>query len=55
VLAEAVIALIRRNGREWAPVAPSGERATTVERLAAREIDERDFAVWVEAQIAEPT
>jgi hypothetical protein len=30
-----------------------GTRAEMVERLAAREIDEAGFAVWVERQIAD--
>jgi death on curing protein len=47
-----MIELIRRNGREWKPIASPGERATMVERLAARDIDEAEFAVWVGAQIA---
>ncbi|HKG38173.1 MAG TPA: Fic family protein [Conexibacter sp.] len=47
-----MIELIRRNGCEWAPVAPLLERAAMVERLAAREIDEDEFARWVEQQIA---
>jgi death-on-curing protein len=49
-----MIELIRRNGCEWAPVATAGERAAMVERLAAREILEADFATWVAAQVAEP-
>jgi death on curing protein len=48
------IELIRRNGREWAPVASERERAAMVERLAAREIDEDDFARWLGDQIAAP-
>jgi death-on-curing protein len=47
-----MIELIRRNGREWRPVASEQERAEMVERLAAREIDEGAFAAWLEAQIA---
>ncbi|HEX4806942.1 MAG TPA: type II toxin-antitoxin system death-on-curing family toxin, partial [Conexibacter sp.] len=47
-----MIELIRRNGAEWAPSADADERAATVERLAARELGERDFAAWVERQIA---
>lgn len=47
-----MIELVRRNGREWSPVATDNERATMVERLAAREIDETAFAAWVAAQIA---
>jgi len=47
-----MIELIRRNGREWRPVAPAMERAAMVERLAAREIDEVGFAAWLERQIA---
>jgi len=47
-----MIELIRRNGREWAPVASDAERVAMVERLAACEIDERSFAVWLEQQIA---
>jgi death on curing protein len=47
-----MIELIRRNGREWSPAAGVDERAAMVERLAAREIAEADFAAWVEAQIA---
>lgn len=47
-----MIELIRRNGRDWRPVAPDTERAAMVERLAAREIDEATFAAWLERQIA---
>jgi death-on-curing protein len=47
-----MIELIRRNGREWRPVAPEMERAEMVERLAARELTEDEFAVWLERQIA---
>ncbi len=47
-----MIELIRRNGREWKPVAPELERAEIVERLAARDLTEADFARWLEAQIA---
>jgi death-on-curing protein len=46
-----MIELIRRNGREWAPVGDARERATMVERLAAREVGEAEFAAWVERQI----
>jgi death on curing protein len=49
-----MIELIRRNGREWAPVASERERAAMVERLAAREIEERDFAAWLGDQIVVP-
>jgi death-on-curing protein len=47
-----MIELIRRNGREWRPVASEVERAEIVERLAARELTEADFAAWLEQQIA---
>jgi death-on-curing protein len=47
-----MIELIRRNGSEWRPVAPVMERVTMVERLAARELSETDFAAWLEQQIA---
>ncbi|HEX7290767.1 MAG TPA: Fic family protein [Conexibacter sp.] len=47
-----MIELIRRNGCEWAPLAPALERADMVERLAARELAEAEFAKWVEQQIA---
>jgi death on curing protein len=47
-----MIELIRRNGREWRPVAPEMERAQMVERLAAREVSEAAFAAWLEKQIA---
>lgn len=47
-----MIELIRRNGRDWKPVAAMLERATMVERLAARAIDEAGFAAWLERQIA---
>ena len=46
------IELIRRNDREWKPIASELERAEMVERLAARELDEEDFAVWLERQIS---
>lgn len=46
-----MIELIRRNGREWKPVAPDMERAAMVERLAARDLTEADFAAWLERQI----
>jgi len=46
-----MIELIRRNGAEWSPVAPDMERAEMVERLAARELTEEEFAVWLERQI----
>jgi death on curing protein len=47
-----MIELIRRNGREWKPTAPALERAEMVERLAARDLTEEDFATWLERQIA---
>jgi len=47
-----MIELIRRNGCKWAPVATVEERATMVEQLAARDVDEERFTVWVAAQIA---
>lgn len=47
-----MIELIRRNGREWRPVAPDMERVAMVERLAARDVTEDEFAVWVGRQIA---
>jgi death-on-curing protein len=47
-----MIELIRRNGREWKPVAPEMERAGMVERLAARDLTEDEFAAWVARQIA---
>jgi death on curing protein len=47
-----MIELIRRNGCEWAPLAPQLERAEMVERLAARDLEESEFARWVEQQIA---
>ncbi|HEX5146872.1 MAG TPA: Fic family protein [Conexibacter sp.] len=46
-----MVELIRRNGRAWRPLAPARECARVVERLAARELGERDFAAWVSAQI----
>lgn len=46
-----MIELIRRNGREWSPSAPQPERAEMVERLAARELTEDEFAGWLERQI----
>jgi len=46
-----MIELIRRNDREWRPVASVMDRARMVERLAAREIDEPTFAAWVEQQV----
>ena len=46
-----MIELIRRNDREWAPIASEAERAAMIERLAAREIDEDDFASWLGNQI----
>jgi death on curing protein len=49
-----MIELIRRNGREWAPVSSTRERAAMVERLAAREIEEGDFAAWLGRQMVSP-
>ena len=46
-----MIELIRRNGWEWAPVAPERERVAMVERLAAGEIDEGEFAGWLGDQV----
>jgi death on curing protein len=46
-----MIELIRRNGRGWRPVAPVMERAQMVERLAARDVTEADFAAWLQRQI----
>ena len=45
---------IRRNGAEWAPTASEQERVVVIERVAAREIAEVDFAQWVAQQIAGP-
>lgn len=47
-----MIELIRRNGWDWTPIASPSERATMVERLAARELTEDEFAGWLEQQIA---
>lgn len=47
-----MIELIRRNGGAWRPTASVDERAATVERLAARELDEHDFAAWLSMQVA---
>jgi death-on-curing protein len=46
-----MIELIRRNGWEWAPVAPVRQRVAMIERLAAREIDEDEFAAWLGDQL----
>jgi death-on-curing protein len=46
-----MIELIRRNGREWAPVARADERAEMVERLAAGTLSEVTFADWVARQV----
>ena len=45
------IELIRRNGYEWRPTTSEAERIATIDRLAARELDERSFAAWLKAQI----
>jgi death-on-curing protein len=48
----AMLELIARNQGIWIP--PSGgqdEIATTIERLAARELSEAAFAVWVRAHV----
>lgn len=47
-----MIEFVRRNGREWAPVATERERVEQIERLAAREIGESEFAAWLERQVA---
>ena len=49
-----MIELIRRNGHEWTPTASVAERVATIERLAARELDEAGFAAWIELQLTAP-
>ncbi len=48
-----MIELIRRNGGAWRPAAPVDERAQMVERLAARDLSEPDFVVWLAAQVGD--
>lgn len=48
-----MIELIRRNGGEWRPVASVGERVQTMERLAAREVGEPEFAAWLASQVGD--
>ncbi|HEV7492506.1 type II toxin-antitoxin system death-on-curing family toxin [Baekduia sp.] len=43
----AMIEFLRRNGQEWPSDLDQDEVAETFERLAARELSEQDFAVWV--------
>lgn len=47
----AMLEFIARNGGEWVPPDPS-EAADRIERLAARELGEDEFAVWVGEQLA---
>jgi death on curing protein len=49
----AMLDFIERNGGDWVP--PAGgqdEIAATIERLAARELSEADFAVWLRPRLA---
>jgi death-on-curing protein len=53
-----MIELVRRNGATWRPAASERERVETIERLAARQLDEADFVTWLAAQVGnvpEPT
>lgn len=48
----AMLELIARNGGSWVPP-PGGqdEIAETIERLAARDLSEAEFATWVRARV----
>lgn len=46
-----MIELVRRNGAEWRPTASVRERVETIERLAARQLDEAGFVEWLAAQV----
>ena len=39
--------LLRRNGHSWIRPEDDDEVAEMIERLAARDISEEDFAAWV--------
>jgi death on curing protein len=47
----AMTEFIGRNGCDWKPPA-ADEAADAIERLAARELDEREFARWIAARLA---
>lgn len=44
---------VERNGHIWT-TGDQDETADTIERLAAREIDEEQFAAWVAERISQP-
>jgi death-on-curing protein len=48
----AMLELIARNGGEWrSPPGGQEEIASTIERLAARELSEADFTAWVRERV----
>ncbi|HEV7773206.1 MAG TPA: Fic family protein [Conexibacter sp.] len=48
----AMLELVARNGGIWTPpIGGQDEIATTVERLAARELSEAAFTAWVRARV----
>jgi len=48
-----MIELIRRNGAEWAPVQDDDARVQAIEALAAGDVSEEQFAVWLRQHVRE--
>lgn len=46
-----MLEMIERNGHTWTATGDVDEVATTIEKLAAREISETEFIKWVDARI----
>ncbi len=51
----AIIEFIERNGREWLAAGDVDDVASTIEGLAARDIDEDQFRTWVAERIGDRT
>lgn len=51
----AMIEFVERNGREWLASGDVDDVASTIERLAARDIDEDQFRAWVTERIGDRT
>ncbi len=50
----AMIEFLRRNDQDWPSDLDQEDVAETFERLAARELSEQDFAVWVAGKLRAP-
>ena len=49
-----MIEFLRRNDQDWPSDLDQDDVAEIFERLAARELSEQDFAMWVAGKLHEP-